>query len=659
MKRAQLNLIILATYLALAIGLVFGLISISSQMAAAKNNVDIPEDNGKFAAYDILIADEISFYVGEESVIVPYLMSVDGSIKNTRFEYVSSSDAIVVDNIGNVKVLRDPGEDAFITITDQRTGATKTVKVKVISSLSAVLGILDSSGHLIHNKNQSFITGKSVTYTVNTEPKGLDVSGLCSVSITDKNGNAKSAFEISYERNTIKLNPVGIGAGHVVITVKSPDGEVLNKTEFDFNISMENKALSDELLNRSGVSLMVGSDFDNITTVTINSSITDMKTLNILSNLKTVIINSASVVNLKNINSKITYKVPYSSFLDYCQSDAWRDHIMNLVPYDQSNESQLFVVYHDTNNGTVEYSAISSDMTLPQYSEIKGQKHTGWKNAKGEAVSAASIKKSKESIHVFTEWTSVYCNIVYHIPLFGDEYSELWSYDENKGLKDITTFPHYEAKNGYQFLGWSTDAWYEDVTYVNGHPLSEIEGVSDGATIHLYAVWKIFTYTVTFDYDEKGYYTGWLPDAITVSGDSYVLPELSVGDAYEFDGWELLDSEGKVIKKLKPGENNYPLATEDGQIVTLRASVDEIKYMIRFEFDGANCKDEDGKDVKDSFDISMRYSDEFVAPCPWMDGKEFLYWKASNGNIYYHGDVITGLSRQMVLIKFTAVWQDK
>ena len=122
--------------------------------------------------------------------------------------------------------------------------------------------------------------------TVSTQPSGLSVEGLYTVEIADSKGNKKQAFEVSGKHNKITLNPVGIGDGEISITIKSPEGEILNKTEFNFTINMENKKLSDEILDRSGMSLMVGSDFNSITTITIDNSITDMNTLSILTNLK-------------------------------------------------------------------------------------------------------------------------------------------------------------------------------------------------------------------------------------------------------------------------------------------------------------------------------------------------------------------------------------
>ena len=233
MKRSQLNIIILAVYLVLAVLLLAGTVAISAQMIAEANKVETPDADDKFSAYDILIGDEISLFVGQETVIVPYLMSVDGTIKNTRFEYKSSTDSIKVDNLGNISVLSDPKEEAYITITDQKTGTSKTVKVNVVSSLSSVLGILDASGNLIKNgSTQTFTAGKSVELTVNTEPKNLSVEGLYTITMTDPDGVAKQVFEISGRHNKITLNPIGIGEGKMTIVIKSPEGEVLNETTF-------------------------------------------------------------------------------------------------------------------------------------------------------------------------------------------------------------------------------------------------------------------------------------------------------------------------------------------------------------------------------------------------------------------------------------------
>ncbi len=665
MKRAQLNILILAIYLVLAVALLGSTVMLGAQMIAAEKDVEIPDTDDKFSAYDILIGDEISLYVGQETVIVPYLMSVDGTIKNTRFEYSSSTEAIKVDNLGNISVLSDPEGEAYITITDQKTGTTKTVKVNVVSSLSSVLGILDASGHLIQNgSNHTFTTGKAVELTVNTEPKGLSVEGLYTVKITDSKGTEKQAFQVSGKHNKITLNPVGIGAGKIKIVISSPEGEILNTTEFGFNINMENKSLSDEILDRSGMTLMVGRDFDSITTLTIDDSITDMNTLSILTNLRTVYIESSRVMTLKNLKSSVIYKVPVNLFLNYCQSDSWKDYVYSILPYNTSNENDIYVVYHDENNGNISYDIINSSLSFPQYSEINGQKHTGWLNTKGEAVSTASIKMAKDSLHIKAQWTSVYCTIVYHVRLYGDEYTEVWTYDASKGLKDITTFPNYVPKNGYQFLGWTTSTTSNptayDVNYAPNQPFTDIPA-TDGLTIHLYDVWEAFEYYIRLTAPDGFSFSGDMSD-ILVRGESYVLPELVIYDqGYIFSGWEFVDKNGKTIT-LEAGENNTALATEDGEIVVLTAKIGQYRYMISFSCDGAFMLDKDGDEVANGCSISFNYHDSYDVPIPWTnDGKEFLYWKDNKGNIYYPGSKIHQLAfsedGSPVRLVFTAYWE--
>ena len=664
MKRSQLNILILAVYLVLAVLLLAGTVAISAQMIAEANKVETPDADDKFSAYDILIGDEISLFVGQETVIVPYLMSVDGTIKNTRFEYKSSTDSIKVDNLGNISVLSDPKEEAYITITDQKTGTSKTVKVNVVSSLSSVLGILDASGNLIKNgSTQTFTAGKSVELTVNTEPKNLSVEGLYTITMTDPDGVAKQVFEISGRHNKITLNPIGIGEGKMTIVIKSSEGEILNETTFDFNINMENKKLSDEILDRSGMSLMVGNDFNSITTLTIDDSITDMNTLSILTNLKTVFISSSKVMTLKNLKSDVTYKIPANLFLTYCQSASWKDHLYNMLPYNASNENDLYVVYHDENNGNISYDRITSGLSFPQYAEVNGQKHTGWLNLKGQAVSTASVKMSKESLHLKAEWTSVYCTIVYHVRLYGDEFTEVWSFDSSKSLKDITTFQHYIPKNGFQFLGWTTSSannpTASDVTYAPNQPYTDIKG-ADGTTIHLYDVWEAFEYTIRLEVPNGFFYTGDISD-VTARGESYVLPELVIYDeGYVFSGWEWTNPEGKKVT-LNAGTNTTALATRDGEVVTLTAKIGQYRYMIAFEYEGAIMLDRNGDEQKNSCSMSFNYHDSYEVPSPWTeDGKDFLYWKDNKGRVYYPGDSIYQLAFSAdgspVRLVFTAYW---
>lgn len=54
------------------------------------------------------------------------------------------------------------------------------------------------------------------------------------------------------------------------------------------------------------------------------------------------------------------------------------------------------------------------------------------------------------------------------------------------------------SRTGYTFLGWSTSSSATSATYSNQQSVSNLTS-TNGATVTLYAVWKIITYTVSYD----------------------------------------------------------------------------------------------------------------------------------------------------------------
>ena len=97
-------------------------------------------------------------------------------------------------------------------------------------------------------------------------------------------------------------------------------------------------------------------------------------------------------------------------------------------------------------------------------------------------------------------------------------------------------------KEGYSFLGWSTDKIATKATYTDKQSVTNL--AAGGGTVTLYAIWKANTYKVTLD-DGSGETT-----VIDVTYDSkYNVPD-ATKDGYHFAGWYTkVNGEGTLISK--------------------------------------------------------------------------------------------------------------
>ena len=91
------------------------------------------------------------------------------------------------------------------------------------------------------------------------------------------------------------------------------------------------------------------------------------------------------------------------------------------------------------------------------------------------------------------------------------------------------------TKDKYTFKGWATTAGGGSVEYADGQSVKNLTA-TDGATINLYAVWELNSYTVSFVVD------GETTSTINVNIDaSATLPEEPSKEGYNFIGWFLED----------------------------------------------------------------------------------------------------------------------
>ena len=109
-------------------------------------NNNKPVEEEEKTNYEIIVGDEIDVYESVETRIAPYLVGDDGTIKNAKFSYSSSSDKIFVSADGKISIREATSETVYITVKENTTGAEKKVKINIILGLEDVLGVVDNSG---------------------------------------------------------------------------------------------------------------------------------------------------------------------------------------------------------------------------------------------------------------------------------------------------------------------------------------------------------------------------------------------------------------------------------------------------------------------------------------------------------------------------------
>ena len=123
---------------------------------------------------------------------------------------------------------------------------------------------------------------------------------------------------------------------------------------------------------------------------------------------------------------------------------------------------------------------------------------TQYYNASGTSVT--TFPETGYPTTLYAKWTG----ITYYVSYNGN--------NATNGSMSNSTHTYGTAKNltsnaysrtGYSFLGWSTSNSATTATYTNGQSISNLTTTS-GATVTLYAVWKINPYTITIQAGEGG-----------------------------------------------------------------------------------------------------------------------------------------------------------
>lgn len=132
--------------------------------------------------------------------------------------------------------------------------------------------------------------------------------------------------------------------------------------------------------------------------------------------------------------------------------------------------------------------------TLPTSSRT-GYTFRGWFTAaSGGTQITATTTMPASNVTYYAQWTANTYTINYNANGgTGTTASSSHTYGVAKALTS-----NGFSRTGYTFLGWSTSPSATTATYTNGQSVSNLSS-TNGATITLYAVWKVNSYTLTFN----------------------------------------------------------------------------------------------------------------------------------------------------------------
>ena len=582
--------------------------------------------------YNIIVDDEVRVCVGDTYTIVPYLMSKNGSIEESRFQYTALSDAISVSEDGVVTILSLPkdGEDVKIKVFDRNTSVETEVKLIILEELSNVLGITisdETNNKTLIEGEQKLSFGRQYFINVVAEPKIFDLADYCSITCLDEDGTEKEAFDISFNNATISLSPTGLGVGKLLISISDPL-KTFYEHEIDFSISLQEKELGDEILENENKTLLSKEELNSISSVTISSNIEDISELSSLLGLNTIVLSTDSLMNYTNIPSGMCYRVKTSVYEQYVESEAWEDYINSIIPYENS-PSEIYVVYHNSKYTNVSdsffYRKVIQDYEFPSLS-YKGYVNTAWKNLDDNEISEDQVKQiSINGIHLFAVWRPIEYNIRYNVRVTEvSPATDAWNYESQGYLRTFNQVCNFENR-GYNFMGWTTDPLVQigEAEYLTNQLYGQDDfTTTDGVEINLYDVWSPIEYEIRFEHNPL--YEANTINSITLKYDDVQALPTGVARGYTFNGWSLGN------KSFNGGEQITKLTDQDHGVVTLLSTWIENSYTLSFEPAGGNTNPETDFST---YSVTLLYSQPYTLKELFKVGYSTYFWYADvNGN---------------------------
>lgn len=363
--------------------------------------------------YDVIVSDEINIYAGEQITLAPYLINKSGKNVQARFEYSSSDAAVKVSDDGVISVVGTPENDAYVTVTDKKTSATTTVKVKLVDELKTVFGlvIVDSEGNRTAYTGAQKLeleSGKNVKIEVITLGGIFEIKDLTTLTAVDEAGTAKNVFDCNYDKNEVTLTAIGLGAGQLRFQIADGQNTLLNKS-IGFEILMPNTELGKDILQSANATLLSPSEIESIKAVTVSVEQVDLAELSGLKSLNTVAFTAESVVKGVNLSDKYNYFFKSELLEDYVSSAVWSKHKDRLFPYDgQYAEEDAYVVLHNNEPSDdcpkLDYIKVTPKAQLPVYGKT-GRIVSGWVDCDGNSYDNEQLRSlPAPGVHLNAVW---------------------------------------------------------------------------------------------------------------------------------------------------------------------------------------------------------------------------------------------------------------
>ena len=178
------------------------------------------------------------------------------------------------------------------------------------------------------------------------------------------------------------------------------------------------------------------------------------------------------------------------------------------------------------------------------------------------------------------------------------------------------------TKTGYTFAGWNTQANGSGTSYTNGQSVKNLTA-SNGATVTLYAQWKVNNYTLTFNPNGGSV----SPTSKSVAyGSQYGTLPTPTRTGYTFTGWFTAASGGtKVSTTTTMGAGN----------ATIYAQWTPTNYTITYNLNGGT----NPSGVATSYNIT---SSTITLPTPNRSGYTFAGWYTNSS---FTGSAVTSIAK--------------
>ena len=196
-----------------------------------------------------------------------------------------------------------------------------------------------------------------------------------------------------------------------------------------------------------------------------------------------------------------------------------------------------------------------------------------------------------------------------------------------KSLGDVG----FKAPIGYEFRGWATTL-YGNVEYQPNDPVF----VDANGDNHLYAVWQVKTYTVTYDLDGGEWTEATNEFPYEYKATVEVVKTVPTREGYKFAGWR---SEEVTIEN-----DAFTMPAKD---VTLKAKWEANIYKVTYDLDGGEWTE-----TTNEFPYEYKATVEVVKTVPTREGYKFSGWRSEEVTI--ENDAFTMPAKDVVL---KAVWE--